>query len=200
MANDNTANTGGTCRVGMGQGTHERGGGVTITVSPFGDGGLYVARATGDLQVSLSSLRQVIASVIHKARAKAEADAPGLPGAVPAIADALTALRLSVEAAKGASTRAVWWHRHYFRLAAETHFRLFPGVSIADPYAAAIMKARQVAQTNPPAPVFSLWHERNRRQEAERIAAAAAIAAERERKRIAAHIREGAGGQLEIAL
>lgn len=196
MTNNNTSNTGGTCRLGMGEGTYKPGTGVSITLSPYGNGGLYVARATGDLKLELSSLRRVLIDVVGKARAKADAAGQGLPGVVPAIADALTALRLSVEAAKGASTRAVWWHRHYFRLAAEAHFRLFPGVSIPDPYAAAIMRAREIAKTAPPAPVVSLWQVRNQRQEAERIAAAAAIAAQRERQRIARELRVEGDGQL----
>lgn len=184
MTSKNGLNIGSTNRVGVGEGTFEAGAGVSITVSPFGGDGLYVARATGDLRITPGALRQVIANLLSKARAKSEAAAPGVPGAVPAVADALTALRLSVEAANGTPTRAEWWRRYYWAMVARVHHSMFPNADLPrNPH------VDYVAAPGMPGDVISLNTARVRRREIEA-----------ERAAIAAHVREGADGQLEIAL
>jgi hypothetical protein len=191
----NADNVGPMMRVGTATATATDDAALTIDGVPFGDTGVYVYTARGNLMMGGPSLARTVEDILHKTAAKLGGKYTGVPQCVAAVADAITALRLSVEARKGKTTDARFWRHRYYAICVEEHRRMWPKIAVADPYADAQYEAR----LNPPGKLIRLYDVRKARDEAQRIAAAKAIAAEKERTRIASALVEQADGQIRAA-
>lgn len=188
-------------RVGVGTASYDAETGIKLSVLPYGRGGVYTGHASGDLRLPMDEIRKTIRTLYFKLTDQIGDTRRGVPGAVAAVGDALTALRLAIQDRKGTETRADWWRKHYHALAAQEHNRCFgAGKLPANLAASTAPKAETGGKANAPVPVVTIQELRALRHEAERKRAAAEVARQRElaKARMSPALTVEASGQVAM--
>jgi hypothetical protein len=184
-------------RVGLGDASYDADQTILIEARSFGRDGVYNCTATGTLRLPVAALQDVIRSLMADAAKDAGTPKSGAPHIVAGIADALTALRVAVEARKGVETRAGWWRPQYFHLVEMEHRRMWPRTPIQNPHTQP--KATPTSGA-PTAHVVSIDALRRGRQAREARLAREAAAREAERARVKAALTVEPSGQLALAM